>query len=91
RQLTEAERTGNAHLGPVPLRQLTRLLRRILEISEGQYLKPDIVWPLGRHRVRITEIEITRAELTVHVVPADQAPAPAANGRLRAASVRSSP
>jgi len=78
RQLAEADRAGSARLGPIRMRHLADLLRRVVEMMDGAYVRPEILWPLGRHRVRVRRVEITPGRLTLHLVPADRPPRPAA-------------
>ena len=57
-------------VGPVRVRDLAGILRQVLEMMDGRYVRPELVWPLGKHRVLVRRIEITPGRLTLHCSPA---------------------
>jgi hypothetical protein len=83
-QLTRVESVQDASIGQVPVARFARLLRNIVGMLDGRYVRPELVWPLGDHRVRVERVEITEGELTLHVVPVRRPPRRAASGPARA-------
>ncbi len=68
-KLGDAEKLSEVHLGPVPLARFARLLRNVVGMLDGQAVRPELVWPRGKHRVLVERLEIDQDRLTLHVVP----------------------
>jgi len=81
RLLEQARNDHKARLGPIRLHELTGLLGTLMEMIDGRRIRPEIVWPIRNHRVRIRRVEITEGRLTLHVVPVESRPAGGASGR----------
>ena len=81
RLLEQARKDRGARLGPVRLGELTGLLGALMKMIDGQRVRPEIVWPICKHRVRIRRVEITEGRLTLHVVPVERRGAGATSAR----------
>ena len=68
--LTDAGRLNDASLGPVPYSRFAQFLGKVLDLLGGQPVRPEVVWPLGRHRVLVERLESAGGQLIVHAVPA---------------------
>ena len=86
--LARAEQVRDAHIGPVPVGRFARLMRNIVEMLDGRYVRPELPWQ--KHRVLAEQVDITPGKLAVHFVPAPRRirpratpTAPAAGGAER--------
>jgi hypothetical protein len=68
-RLKDAQKHGDAQLGPVPVSRLAKLMETLNEILQGEHVKPEVVWPLGKHRVRIDKVDISEGKLTIRALP----------------------
>jgi len=73
RRLAEACARPEDRVGPIRLDELAAMLRRLMEMTDGKYVSPVIVSPLGGHRSVVKDIRITRGRLTLHCEPAPPA------------------
>jgi len=85
RMLAKMEKAPRAPSGPVPLDRLASLLGSLVGMMDGGFIRPELVWPIGRHRVRIERVTIGDGQLTLHVVPVKTGRRTKASGPLRAA------
>jgi len=84
RLLAEAERIEDALLGPVPVGRLASLLRHVLGALDGEYVRPEFLWPLGKHRVLVEGVDIADGSLTLRVLPIPRRPTAASTAGNRA-------
>ena len=80
-RLSDAEKVRNARIGPVPVGSFAKLLRSIIGILDGQYVRPELTWQ--RHPVLVDRVEISEGELAVHFVPVPRRRPAAATARSR--------
>ncbi len=71
--LAKAEKVRDRRIGPVPVGDFAKLLRNIIRMADGECIRPELVWPLGKHRVRIDRVEISEGKLSIHFVPVSRA------------------
>ena len=83
RRLAAASARPDDRVGPIRLDELTAVLRRLMEMTDGKYVRPVVVSPIGRHRVVIQDIEISDGRLTLRCRPDVPGPSTATAPRTR--------
>jgi len=73
RRLAAAAAHPDHYIGPIRLGELTAMLRELMKMTNGKYVRPVIISPAGGHRVVVKDIEIRNGRLTLHCRPDDQA------------------
>jgi hypothetical protein len=73
-RLSRADPEDEAKIGNVSLGKMAQLLANVLDMLNGKYVRPEVVWPLGKHHVLVEKIELHEGALTLHV---SAAPRPA--------------
>lgn len=80
-RLGDAEKLRNARIGLVPVGSFAKLLRNIIGMLDGRYVRPELTWQ--RHSVLVNRVEITEGELAVHFVPVPRRRPATASAGLR--------
>jgi len=83
RVLAKMEKAPQARSGPVPLDRLASLLGSLVGMMDGGFIRPELVWPIGRHRVRIERVTIADGQLTLRVAPVKRGRGTTASGPRR--------
>lgn len=80
KQLAATEKDNDMPVaGAVSLGKISKVLSRVMDMLNGQYVRPELTWPLGRHRVLIDQVVMTEGQITIHATPADRAKAASAS------------
>jgi hypothetical protein len=87
---TAADTANDASLGMIPMDKMNEFLHRVVQMIDGQYVRPEVVWPLGRHRVLIDNIDVRDGWLTLHAVPVARKPKMPKTAKSQSASTSAS-
>ena len=88
-RLSHTDPAGDVKIGNVSLGKMAQVLAGVLDMLNGKYVRPELVWPLGKHHVLVEKIELHEGSLALHVTDAPKPPkaskpprpsAPAATG-----------
>ncbi len=66
-QLVQAERAGDPGPGSLRVTRLAKLLRQVLRMLDGQWIRPEI--EVDRHRVLVESIDIEEGKLAIRFTP----------------------
>lgn len=88
-RLAHTDPGGEVKIGDVSVGKMAQVLSGVLDMLNGKYVRPELVWPLGKHHVLVEKIELHEGSLKLHVTAAPRPPkaskpsrpsAPAATG-----------
>lgn len=79
-KLAEVRRQFSGHLakaekltgGQLPVDRLATLLRAVVESMDGQAVRPEIIAPVGKHRVLVDSLRMELGKMTLHCIREDR-------------------
>jgi hypothetical protein len=72
-RLARNENLDGGQAGGVSVGKVSKMLSRIMDMLQGQYTRPEITWPMGRHRVLIDQVHLEDGKITIHASPVNPA------------------
>jgi hypothetical protein len=73
-RLSHTDPAGDVKIGSVSLGKMAQVLAGVLDMLNGKYVRPEVVWPLGKHHVLVEKVELHEGSLTLHVTAAPRPP-----------------
>lgn len=73
-RLSRTDPGGDVKIGSVSLGKMAQVLAGVMDMLNGKYVRPELVWPLGKHHVLVEKIELHEGSLALHVIAAPKPP-----------------
>ncbi len=68
-----ADAGGAGPIGGISAGAMGKMLSRVLDMLQGKYVRPEVVWPVGRQHVLIDQVKLEEGKLTIHTAPLNPA------------------